>query len=98
MPLKGVQFVGLGLGIRASGKNCVSRATSFFNRGRAVTTQLLYTIDQAADALAISRATMYRLISDKQIVTITIGRCRRVSHQALAGFIQAKTKSEYASW
>jgi excisionase family DNA binding protein len=98
MPLKGVQFVGLNLGKWALGKNCDSRATSFFNRRRAMTTQLLYTIDQAADALAISRASMYRLISGKQIVTITIGRCRRVSLQALEGFIQAKTKSEYASW
>jgi excisionase family DNA binding protein len=68
------------------------------NKRRNMTTQLLYTVEQAAQALAISRSSMYRLIGSKEIVTIGIGRSRRVSHQALEGFINAKTKSEYASW
>jgi excisionase family DNA binding protein len=65
---------------------------------RNMTTQLLYTVEQAAQVLAISRSSIYRLIVSKEIVTIGIGRSRRVSHQALEGFINAKTKSEYASW
>jgi excisionase family DNA binding protein len=68
------------------------------SKRRNMTTQLLYTVEQAAQALAISRSSLYRLIVSKEIVTIGIGRSRRVSHQALEGFIKAKTKSEYASW
>jgi len=65
---------------------------------RRMSTQLLYTIEQAARVLAISRSSVYRLITSKEIVTIGIGRSRRVSHQALEGFIKAKTQSEYAAW
>ena len=65
---------------------------------RNMTTQLLYTIEQAAQVLAISRSTVYRLVTSRELVTIGIGRSRRVSHQALEGFIKAKTQSEYASW
>mgnify|MGYP003859604743 CR=1 FL=1 len=68
------------------------------NKRRNMTTQLLYTVEQAAKVLAISRSSLYRLITSKEIVTIGIGRSRRVSHQALEGFIKAKTQSEYASW
>jgi excisionase family DNA binding protein len=68
------------------------------NQRRKMTTQLLYTVDQAAQALAISRSSIYRLIANKEIVTLEIGRSRRISQQALEGFIKAKTKSEYASW
>jgi excisionase family DNA binding protein len=68
------------------------------NKRRNMTTQLLYTVEQAARVLAISRSSVYRLITSKEIVTIGIGRSRRVSHQALEGFINAKTKNEYASW
>jgi excisionase family DNA binding protein len=75
----------------------VAPPTSTIKR-RNMTTQLLYTVEQAARVLAISRSSVYRLITSKEIVTIGIGRSRRVSHQALEGFINAKTKSEYASW
>jgi excisionase family DNA binding protein len=68
------------------------------NKRRRMTTQLLYTVDQAAQVLAISRSSIYRLIANKEIVTLEIGRSRRISHQALEGFIKAKTKIEYASW
>ena len=68
------------------------------SKRRNMTTQLLYTVEQAAQVLAISRSSMYRLIVSKEIITIGIGRSRRVSHQALEGFIKNKTQSEYASW
>jgi excisionase family DNA binding protein len=68
------------------------------SKRRRMTTQLLYTVDQAAQVLAISRSSLYRLITSKEIVTIGIGRSRRVSHQALESFIKTKTKSEYSSW
>ncbi len=72
--------------------------SSLTSKRRNMTTQLLYTVEQAAQVLAISRSSIYRLIVSKEIVTIGIGRSRRVSHQALEGFIKAKTNSEYASW
>ena len=68
------------------------------NKRRNMTTQLLYTVDQAARVLAMSRSSIYRLIANKEIVTIGIGRSRRISHQALEGFVKAKTQVEYASW
>jgi excisionase family DNA binding protein len=71
---------------------------SLTSKRRNMTTQLLYTVEQAAQALAISRSSIYRLITNREIVTIGIGRSRRISHQALEGFIKAKTQSEYASW
>ena len=71
---------------------------SLTSKRRRMTTQLLYTVEQAAQLLAISRSSLYRLIASKEIVTIGIGRSRRISHQALEGFIKAKTQSEYATW
>jgi excisionase family DNA binding protein len=68
------------------------------SKRRNMTTQLLYTVEQATRVLAMSRSSIYRLIANKEIVTIGIGRSRRISHQALEGFIKAKTQSEYASW
>ena len=68
------------------------------SKRRNMTIQLLYTVEQAAQVLAISRSSLYRLITKREIVTIGIGRSRRVSHQALEGFIKAKTNSEYDSW
>jgi excisionase family DNA binding protein len=64
----------------------------------AMNSRHLYTVEQAAIELSISRATLYRLIIDKQIVSIKIGKCRRVSQQAIEAFIEQKTKNEYASW
>jgi excisionase family DNA binding protein len=60
--------------------------------------KLLFTVEQAASELSISRATLYRLITSRQIVSIKIGKSRRVSQQALEAFIEQKTKNEYASW
>jgi len=64
----------------------------------AMDSKLLYTVEQAASELSISRATLYRLITNKQIVSVKIGKSRRVSQQALEAFIEQKTKNEYATW
>ena len=71
---------------------------SLYRKRRTMTTQLLYTVEQAAQVLAISRSSVYRLIANREIVSLEIGRCRRISHQAIEGFIKGKTKSEYSSW
>jgi len=49
------------------------------SKRRRMTTQLLYTVEQAAQVLAISRSSLYRLIVSKEIVTIGIGRSKRAA-------------------
>jgi excisionase family DNA binding protein len=63
-----------------------------------VTEQDLYTIDQACAQLAISRATLYRLIDEKQIARIKIGKSARISRQALERFVSARTQEVYDAW
>ena len=60
--------------------------------------QDLYTIDQACAQLAISRATLYRLIEEKQIARIKIGKSARISRQALDRFVSARTQAVYDAW
>jgi excisionase family DNA binding protein len=60
--------------------------------------QELYTIDQACAQLAISRASLYRLIEEKQIVRIKIGKSARISRQALERFVSARTQEVYDAW
>lgn len=49
--------------------------------------QLLYTIDETADALRTSRSTIYRLIKTGVLVSVKVGTSRRVSRQALDHYI-----------
>ena len=60
--------------------------------------QELYTIDQACAQLAISRASLYRLIDEKQIARIKIGKSARISRQALERFVSARTQEVYDAW
>jgi excisionase family DNA binding protein len=52
----------------------------------------LITVQEAADRLAVSRWMVYRLIWDQQVVSVQIGRCRRIVRQSfddyLAGLIE----------
>lgn len=54
------------------------------------TTQMsrLMTIDEARDKLRISRWSIYRLINDRQLKTITIGSRRLIAPQDLDDFMQ----------
>jgi excisionase family DNA binding protein len=45
--------------------------------------QLLFTIDETAEVLCISRATVYRLLKSGELVGVRVGRLRRVTRQAL---------------
>jgi excisionase family DNA binding protein len=60
--------------------------------------QYLYTIAQACAKLAISRASLYRLINNHEIACIKIGRSSRISEQALERFVSARTKAVYDAW
>lgn len=51
-------------------------------------TSRLMTIDEARDKLRISRWSIYRLINDRQLKTITIGSRRLIAPQDLDEFMQ----------
>jgi excisionase family DNA binding protein len=48
---------------------------------------LLYTVNEAAALLRISRAKFYALVAQNKIATVTVGRCRRVERRALENFV-----------
>lgn len=51
--------------------------------------QLAYTVDAAAESLAISRAQIWRLVKDKKIPVIKLSpRCVRILKQDLEQFLQ----------
>lgn len=47
----------------------------------------LLTVDQAAERLAIGRVKLYELIRDGALVSVRIGRARRVPESAVEAFI-----------
>lgn len=51
--------------------------------------QLLFKIEEAAKVLGTSRSTVYRLMTSGQLVSIKVGRSRRVTRQALERFVKA---------
>lgn len=51
----------------------------------------LYTIGDVEQRLQLSRAKIYDLIRTRQLRSITIGRSRRIPHQALTDYIHTRT-------
>lgn len=51
------------------------------------TSKLLYTITEAAQLLSLSRAHLYRLLEKRDLVSVQIGRCRRISRTALDAYV-----------
>lgn len=49
-----------------------------------VVTPVLYRVEEAAEALRISRSVVYELIRSDQLRTVKVGRSRRVPVEALA--------------
>lgn len=49
--------------------------------------KLLYTIDETAEALRMSRSTIYRLLKSGHLVSVKVGTSRRISRQALDNFV-----------
>jgi excisionase family DNA binding protein len=47
----------------------------------------LITVQEAADRLAVSRWMVYRLIWDQQVVSVQIGRCRRIVRQSFDHYL-----------
>jgi len=50
--------------------------------------KLLYTVEEAAELLSVSRCKVYELISDELLYSVKVGRSRRVPAVALARFVE----------
>ena len=50
-------------------------------------TKLLLSVEEAADLLGVSRSTMYDLMRTRTIASVRIGRCRRISLDALRAYV-----------
>ncbi|MFC5748342.1 helix-turn-helix domain-containing protein [Actinomadura rugatobispora] len=55
-------------------------------------TELVLTVDEAAERLRVSRWTLYNLIRSNQLRTIKIGRRRLVPANALAEYLDQLTE------
>ena len=51
--------------------------------------KILYTVQETAAMLSVSRAKLYRLILGGKIETIRIGRLRRISAHQIDSFVRA---------
>ena len=51
--------------------------------------RLLLTVEEAADRLGIGRSLMYELIGNSEIVSIRVGRLRRVPLDSLTDYVAA---------
>lgn len=60
--------------------------------GRRTSVVELLTIPEVMRSLRISRAKVYELIRAKELATVKIGRCRRVTPSALADYITGLTE------
>ncbi|WP_152363826.1 helix-turn-helix domain-containing protein [Microlunatus speluncae] len=50
--------------------------------------QLMYRVTEAAHVLRLSRSAIYELIRSGQIRSVTVGRSRRITHNALTEYIE----------
>lgn len=55
--------------------------------------RILYRPEEAADALGLSRATIYELLRSKELDSITIGRSRRIPRTAIEDFVARQSGS-----
>ena len=54
--------------------------------------RLLLTVDEAAEALAVSRSTIYRLLKSGDLVATRIGTAVRIPEQALRRFVAPRIR------
>lgn len=51
--------------------------------------RLMYSVEEAAVLLSLSRAQIYRLMDLQEIGSVTVGRSRRITRDQLAAFVTA---------
>ena len=54
--------------------------------------RLLLTVDEAAEALALSRSTIYRLLKSGDLVATRIGTATRIPESSLRRFVDARIR------
>ncbi|WFB08350.1 helix-turn-helix domain-containing protein [Streptomyces sp. LX-29] len=54
----------------------------------------LLNVDQVAAHLQVSRWTVYNLIRSRELASLTVGRCRRITESALHDYISRQTERE----
>ena len=55
-----------------------------------MTTKLLLTADEAAEALSLSRSTVYVELAAGRLESISVGRARRIPADAIDAWLQSK--------
>jgi excisionase family DNA binding protein len=56
--------------------------------------KLLLTVEEAADAMSLGRTLMYQLVKGRQIVSVKVGRTRRIPTAALHEFVKKLSEVE----
>lgn len=56
--------------------------------------KLAYTVEETAELLSLSRAHIYRLLDQKELDSIQIGRSRRITRKQLQEFLESLEKSD----
>ena len=54
--------------------------------------KLLLRVEEVAESTGLSRATINREIRSGRLLSVKIGRCRRIPHQALENFVRDLTR------
>lgn len=57
-------------------------------------TPLLLTVNEAARQLSLARSTVYELLLTRQLVSVKIGRARRVPLESIRDFIERLKEAE----
>jgi excisionase family DNA binding protein len=58
-----------------------------------MTDQLLFTVEEAATVLSLSRTRVFQLISERKLAAVKIGGRRRVTYRSLENFVAALESS-----
>jgi excisionase family DNA binding protein len=56
--------------------------------------RLLLTVEEAAEAMSLGRTLMYQLVKGRQILSIKVGRTRRIPTTALQEFVKRLSEVE----
>ena len=55
--------------------------------GLRIETKLLLSVDEAAMALSVGRSLVYELVMREEIVSVKVGRLRRIPYAALQAYV-----------
>ena len=50
--------------------------------------KLLLTVEEAADAMSLGRTLMYELVKDREVLSVKVGRTRRIPVFALEDYVK----------